>query len=121
MRLLLLSLLAALTAVNPLVAETPDEELARLRKEVQTLRDENQKLRRLLATPTAPAMPVKAAPAASPAGSDNAKPETSDAADTGYWLSSTGKRHNSKCRFYKTGSGHFCGATEGVACKVCGG
>lgn len=34
-------------------------------------------------------------------------------------ISSTGKRHNSSCRYY--GTGRACGPTEGIACKICGG
>ena len=38
-----------------------------------------------------------------------------------WWLSSSGKRHNSGCRYYKTSKGRACGADDGVPCKVCGG
>lgn len=37
------------------------------------------------------------------------------------WVTSTGKRHNSKCRYYGKGEGHTAKPGEGVACKVCGG
>lgn len=37
------------------------------------------------------------------------------------WVTSTGKRHNSNCRYYGKGGGHAAKADEGVACKVCGG
>ena len=37
-----------------------------------------------------------------------------------YRLSKTGKRHNSKCRYYYS-KGRSCSKDEGVACKVCGG
>jgi hypothetical protein len=36
-------------------------------------------------------------------------------------ISSTGKRHNSSCRYYGTGKCKPCGPKDGVACKVCGG
>jgi hypothetical protein len=39
--------------------------------------------------------------------------------DLSYTISSTGKRHNSRCRYY--GSGRPCGPTDGIACKICGG
>jgi hypothetical protein len=42
-------------------------------------------------------------------------------ADGEWWLSSSGKRHNSGCRYYKTSKGRACGANDGVPCKVCGG
>jgi len=38
-----------------------------------------------------------------------------------YWMSSTGKRHNSSCRYYKSSKGRPCGKADGVACKNCGG
>ncbi|WP_156345259.1 hypothetical protein [Verrucomicrobium spinosum] len=39
---------------------------------------------------------------------------------TSRWtISSTGKRHNSNCRYY--GRGSSCGPTAGIACKICGG
>lgn len=40
----------------------------------------------------------------------------------GYWLTiSTGKRHNSSCRYFQGKNGRACGPREGEACKVCGG
>jgi hypothetical protein len=44
---------------------------------------------------------------------------TPPGAATGWSLSKSGTRHNAKCRFF--GSGAACQATEGKACKVCGG
>lgn len=38
---------------------------------------------------------------------------------TGWSLSSSGTRHNSKCRFYN--AANACQATDGKPCKVCGG
>lgn len=40
--------------------------------------------------------------------------------ETGYWLSKSGKRHNSSCRYYRC-KGRPCSKDEGVACKVCKG
>ncbi len=37
------------------------------------------------------------------------------------WISSSGKRHNSRCRFFNSGKGREGSATEGVPCKICGG
>lgn len=54
---------------------------------------------------------------ASPSGSDK-----SEAAAGTHWLTtSSGKRHNEKCRYYKTSKGRPCGPGEGSPCKVCGG
>lgn len=58
---------------------------------------------------------AKPAPAAS--GTPIATPGGGPA--TGWSLSSSGTRHNSKCRFYNAASP--CQAGEGKACKVCGG
>lgn len=45
---------------------------------------------------------------------------TAETATTSRWtISSTGKRHNSGCRYY--GKGSACGPAAGVACKICGG
>ena len=42
--------------------------------------------------------------------------------DGGFWLTtSSSKRHNSKCRYYKMGKGRPCKKDEGVPCKKCGG
>jgi hypothetical protein len=39
-----------------------------------------------------------------------------------HWLTTkSGKRHNSKCPFFKGSKGKPCGPNEGDACKVCGG
>lgn len=43
-----------------------------------------------------------------------------DAGD--YWLTtSSGIRHNSRCRHYKNSNGRSCGPNDGKACKICGG
>jgi hypothetical protein len=44
-----------------------------------------------------------------------------DSKDGTHWLSSTGKRHNSSCRYYRSSKGRPCKSTDGVACKNCGG
>jgi len=38
-----------------------------------------------------------------------------------YWISTTSKRHNASCRFYKKSKGKLGHKDEGVACKACGG
>ncbi len=59
--------------------------------------------------PGAEAIPRSvAAPAASPS--------------TGYWLtSSSQKRHNAQCRYFKNSTGRDCTATEGTPCGLCKG
>jgi hypothetical protein len=39
-----------------------------------------------------------------------------------YWISASGVRHNSSCRWYGiTKNGKYCKKTEGRVCKICGG
>lgn len=80
---------------------------------VATLREENAILRKKGATGT------PGTPAAKP---ETAKTSTADAGVTAvtYQLSSSGKRHNSRCRYFKS-SGEPCGPHDGEPCKVCGG
>lgn len=37
------------------------------------------------------------------------------------WISSTGKTHNSSCRYYGMGKGRFTRQGSGNNCKFCGG
>lgn len=40
----------------------------------------------------------------------------------GFWItSSSGVRHNEKCRYFRTSKGRPCTRDEGRACKICGG
>lgn len=38
-----------------------------------------------------------------------------------FWISSTGKTHNSNCRYYNNCKGHFSPVGSGDNCKLCGG
>lgn len=38
-----------------------------------------------------------------------------------YWISSTGKTHNSSCRYYRNSKGHASDRPSGNNCKICGG
>lgn len=81
---------------------------------VQRLRAENAELRKQQASgSTGRISPV--------AGSGAERATPSAAAGGSFWMSSTGKRHNSRCRYYGTGKGRSCGGSEGIACKICGG
>jgi len=51
----------------------------------------------------------------------NATKEVKTAADKGYWLSKSNKRHNYKCRYFENCAGRKCGKEDGVACGLCGG
>jgi len=47
---------------------------------------------------------------------------STDQQETGYWITtSSSKRHNKNCRYYKNSKGRFCGPNDGIACKICGG
>lgn len=89
--------------------------VAELEALVEKLRDENAALRRQT-PPSAPA-PQRFAGG----GTTERVAPTADAGNGGYWISNTGKRHNSRCRYYQNSQGRKGGANEGVGCKICGG
>lgn len=105
----------------------PEFEVTELRKKVAALetlvaalREENGNLRKAgiagagTGSALLPNLPEQA-------GIVDLKPnDKSSSLGVSYRLSSTGKRHNSRCRFFGS-KGRDCNATEGVACKVCGG
>ncbi len=110
------------------------QQLAKLKSENESLKQENQVLRKLVferqtapqpqpvSSPTASSLstplPPTPLPTPSPARVVPSKP--SSAAE--YWITtSSGKRHNSGCRYFQTSRGRPGGATEGTACKICGG
>jgi len=93
--------------------------IAELEKRVEELEAENRHLRQQAANTTSSrptASSSKSDAAQTSAASTKAKPQGG-----GYWISSGGKRHNSACRYFKTSEGREGTATEGTACKVCGG
>ena len=91
--------------------------IAELEATVESLRRDNAALREQLAQSQASSRN----PSTSPASGVTGQPATSKPAQSGlsYSKSSTGKRHNSNCRYY--GSGSPCGPNDGIACKICGG
>ena len=101
------------------------EEHAKLKKENAQLRRENQQLRRLLADKREPgasaAAPTNTVGVGQTSLSANESGAEADSQLT-YWFSTTsGKRHNSRCRYFSTTEGRRCGPEEGKACKLCGG
>ncbi|WP_035608081.1 bZIP transcription factor [Haloferula sp. BvORR071] len=95
-----------------------EKRIAELEALVERLRAENAQLRRQ--APPSPT-PTQVQPLTGGGGGTNKVTPSQPAQAGGYWISSTGKRHNSRCRFYGTGNGHSGSASEGTACKVCGG
>ena len=93
-----------------------------LGKENDALRKENQKLRRELVRQKAgePVIDMTSKKGQQGAASLGV-PQEQIVDDGGWWLSSQGKRHNSKCRYYKMGKGRSCGKDDGTPCKKCGG
>lgn len=99
---------------------TSAQRISELESEVAKLRAENADLRRRLAEAAKPVIPAytPSNPPASQFTPGKATP-ADPASGMSYSISSTGKRHNSRCRYY--GTGRACGATDGIACKICGG
>ena len=128
---------AALSAAEPKAGKASssevkpaDPEAARieeLEKENELLRKENQALRRqvvALRTRLGTSEAEKAGAEAKNKGKDldaEAKDVKPDKENDEHWLSGSGKRHNSSCRYFKTGNGRLCTEKEGSPCKVCGG
>jgi hypothetical protein len=92
-----------------------------LKKQVQQLREENQKLRALLGQQPVSSTTPSSQPLQQPRPSASSSP-TSDQQGLTHWLtSSSNKRHNSSCRWYRNSHGRPCRPDEGIPCKICGG
>jgi hypothetical protein len=91
-----------------------------LRSVIESLRRDNAALREQLTAGGTSA--TATTPRTNYSGFSPAAGYSSPAAQTGgYWISSTGKRHNSNCRYFQTSKGRPGTPDEGVACKICGG
>lgn len=111
------------------------QQLEKLKSENNALKQENQVLRKLVfeKQSSAPAQPVSSptpssastqpAPTASPSTPSPARVVPSKPSSAvEYWITtSSGKRHNSGCRYFQTSRGRAGEANEGTACKICGG
>lgn len=95
--------------LQPRDAAACEAQVRELEAKVRELEVENQELRKRLVS----------APAAAPLMSSPSSASARPGAGLTYTISSTGKRHNSTCRYYAVG--RPCGPHDGVACKVCGG
>lgn len=91
--------------------------IAELESTVESLRRDNAALRQQLQATAS--NPVTAPRQTSTA--ITSQPAGGSATEAAYWISSTGKRHNSGCRYYRNCQGRPGTASEGVACKICGG
>ena len=116
---------------EPVTGKTPDDPaaviIAELEKENELLRKENQALRRqvvALRTRLGTSEAEKAGADAKRKGGDldaEAAEVKPDRENDEHWLSGSGRRHNSSCRYFKTGNGRLCTEKEGSPYKVCGG
>lgn len=86
--------------------------IAELEAKVSQLQQENEMLRKQ-------AMAPSASPSTAFIPSSRSSITPSPSSGLQYSRSSTGKRHNSGCRYFTPNS--ICGPNEGVACKICGG
>jgi type II secretory pathway pseudopilin PulG len=117
---ILATTLLILSPVPFIQAQSPD--LQELQKQLQQLKQENQLLRELLTqgNTTTATPPVK--PATAQGGQTDATAGSNDQQSLTHWLTtSSSKRHNSSCRWYRTSHGRPCRADEGIPCKICGG
>jgi hypothetical protein len=110
----------ALGIGQPLSAAQYEARIAQLEEKIRALDEENARLRRAGTSTAGTGGNTTPAPSLRPSSLTPAPAKGAPAASgLSYSLSSTGKRHNSRCRYY--GTGRACSATDGVACKICGG
>lgn len=131
--LLLISNTAFCTETNSIVEIR--QQIEKLKSENDALKQENQVLRKLVfekqssaptqpvSSPTTSSVSTPPAPTASPSTPSPARVVPSKPSSAvEYWITtSSGKRHNSGCRYFQTSRGRPGGANEGTACKICGG
>lgn len=109
------SRLAVSAAMKPDV-DSLVKKVAELEARVSQLQQENENLRKQMAgRPVTGGHPTAGNGIAPSATNSTSSP----AAAASHSISSTGKRHNSGCRYF--GSGRPCGPNDGIACKICGG
>ncbi len=101
----------------------PQKIIAQLKAENEALKQEIQNLRKLLATGSTTTSEATTEPkTATPTATSTVSSTSETANSTGFWLtSSSKKRHNSSCRYYKNSTGSECGQNDGIPCKSCGG
>jgi hypothetical protein len=112
-RWLIQTALLSLVLVIPILsAQTSDDSVAKLKQQIEQLKQENQQLREALAGNEVSPTPTRTA----------SQTTASQDQQLTHWLTiSSGKRHNSTCRWYHNSRGRPCRADEGTPCKICGG
>ena len=111
------------------------QQLENLKSENAALKQENQVLRKLVferqsapqpppvssPIPSSVSTPLPPAPPSTPSAARVVPTKPSSGA-VEYWITtSSSKRHNSGCKYFQTSRGRPGAATEGTACKICGG
>ena len=97
----------------------PQKIIVQLKAENEALKQEIQNLRKLLATGSTTISEATTEPKTA---TRTVSSSSETANSTGFWLtSSSRKRHNSSCRYYKSSNGSECGPNDGIPCKICGG
>lgn len=104
----------AITQATKPDVDTLLRRIAELEAKVSQLQQENETLRRGAVSSSVPMIRPSGASSFTPGGNS-----TKPTAGGSFTMSSTGKRHNSGCRYF--GTGRTCGPTDGIACKICGG
>ena len=137
---LLIIFLIQIFATKNVLSETDSlveirQQLEKLKSENVALKQENQVLRKLVferqnapqpppvssPTPSSVSTPLTPAPPSTPSAARVVPTKPSSAA-VEYWITtSSSKRHNSGCKYFQTSKGRPGAATEGTACKICGG
>ena len=97
------------------------EENAKLREENAQLRKENQQLRRLLAEKVEGNVTSTTVTNSVSSVQTNQAITEAEGQLTHWFTTSSGKRHNNRCRYFKTTEGRLCSSDEGKPCKLCGG
>ena len=119
----LVMLLVAFQMVS--YAQTPSPQPVKsnqdLAAENAALKKENQELRKLLASKSSSDKPSKEPESAEKDSADSDKTTKQESGNSEFWLSKSGKRHNSDCRYFKKSEGKSCSEDEGTACGICGG
>lgn len=101
-------------------AESLKRRVAELEALVSKLREENVALRQASTQTPAPAVRQPFVSGVGGNATTAQRAQVSSGSGGSYRISSTGKRHNARCRYYSS-NGRAGSANEGVACKICGG